>query len=230
MIPAASFGLSAAVIPGPLLVYVVNATLTHGWRKSLLVVLAPLITDAPIIILMTFVLSHFPSALLQAIQVAGGSVLLFIAYSAGRRSRLDVELQDLSNADVRSEQSWRQVLLFGLMMNILSPGPWLFWATINGPLLIKALEQSPWHALAFLLAFYGVFLSGLCGWILLFQKARRIPDIWLHRLILATVALLLWFGIGLITAALNLGELQLPLAAALVAAALVHHVLSASRY
>ena len=59
--PALSFGLSAAVIPCPLIAYFVNTTLTQGWRKALLVVLAPLVTDAPNTILMTFILGQLPS-------------------------------------------------------------------------------------------------------------------------------------------------------------------------
>ena len=60
--PAVSFGISAAAIPGPLIAYLVNTTLTHGPRKALLVVIAPLLTDVPIIVMMTFILGQMPGA------------------------------------------------------------------------------------------------------------------------------------------------------------------------
>ena len=85
ILPAFSFGLSAAVIPGPLIAYVVNTTLTQGWRRALLVVLAPLITDAPIIVLMTFLLGQMPDEILKLIQLGGGILLLAIAWGARKQ-------------------------------------------------------------------------------------------------------------------------------------------------
>ena len=70
--PAMGLGVSAATIPGPLIAYLVNIAAAQGWRKALLVVLAPLITDAPIIVLMTFILGQMPAEALNMIQLAGG--------------------------------------------------------------------------------------------------------------------------------------------------------------
>ncbi len=215
--PAVSFGLSAAVIPGPLIAYLVNTTLTQGWRRALLVLLAPLITDAPIIFLMTFMLGQLPAAALRLIQAGGGVLLLFIAWGAYKQYRADA-LKMFQDAPKRNEEySARRVLLTAILMNFLSPGPWLFWGTVNGPLLLRALELSPGHALAFLLSFYGVFLLGLAGWIAVFHQARRVRLERLRFVLLATVLLLLWFGIGLVMAAVSLERYQ-PLVVALVIA------------
>jgi hypothetical protein len=78
----------------------------------------------------------------------------------------------------------------------------------------------------FLLAFYGVFLGGLCLWVLLFHNARRVRVEYLRYVILATVLLLLWFGIGLITAAIGMDQYHPLIVAAVVAAALVRARLS----
>ena len=218
--PAISFGVSAAIIPGPLLAYLVNTAAAQGWRKALLVVLAPLITDAPIIMLMTFILGQMPADALKLIQLAGGCLLLIIAksalqqYQAGRVVAPD-------SAGAADASSWRRVLLTGIGMNFLSPGPWLFWGTVNGPLLLKALDYSGGHALAFLLAFYGTFLGGLCGWVLLIHQTRRLPEKAFDIVILATVLLLLWFGAGLITAAFDLEALHIWAVITLVAGGLL---------
>ena len=224
--PAMSFGVSAATLPGPLIAFLVNTTLTQGWRKALLVVLAPLITDAPIIILMTLILGQMPAEVLNLIRIGGGCLLLFIARGAYEqyRSGTSLNLTD-GNAEATAHSS-RRVLLTGVMMNFMSPGPWLFWGTVNGPLLVDALEQSSVHAAVFLLAFYGVFLGGLCLWVMLFHHARRVRVEYLRYVILATVLLLLWFGIGLITAAIGMDQYHPFLVAAVVAAALVRGRLS----
>ena len=206
--PAVGFGVSAATIPGPLIAYLVNTAATQGWRSALLVVLAPLITDAPIILLMTFVLGQMPAEALQLIQLCGGCLLLFIARGALQQYRAARVLKQISDG-ATAAGSRRRVLVTGIGMNFLSPGPWLFWATVNGPLLVKALDASPGHALAFLAAFYGTFLSGLCCWILLIHQARQLRDDVLNYIILATAVLLLWFGLGLITAATGLERFHL---------------------
>lgn len=200
--PAVSFGLSAAVIPGPLIAFLVKTTLTLGWRKALLIVLSPLITDAPIIVLMTFILGQLPPALLSLIQFGGGCLLLFIAWGALKQYRAGLIINAVQK-DTATDASWQKVLLTGILMNLLSPGPWLFWAAVNGPLLLMALQASPAHALAFLLAFYGSFLGGLCGWVFLLHQARHVRAAYLRYVILAMAILLTWFGLSLIAAALG---------------------------
>ncbi len=205
--PAMGLGVSAATVPGPLIAYLVNIAAAQGWRKALLVVIAPLITDAPIIVLMTFILGQIPAQALNLIQLVGGCLLLFIASSALQKNQAGRRLNPISDGAAMAI-SWRRVLLTGIGMNILSPGPWLFWGTVNGPLLLTAVDASAGHALAFLLAFYGTFLGGLCCWVLLIQQARRMPANVLNYIILATVLLLLWFGTGFITAAIGFEQLQ----------------------
>jgi len=52
----ASLGVSAGAAPGPLQAYLLNQTTQHGWRRALPAVLAPLLSDIPIILLMLFIL------------------------------------------------------------------------------------------------------------------------------------------------------------------------------
>ena len=215
--PAISFGLGAATIPGPLIAYLVNTAATSGWRRAMLVVLAPLLTDAPIIVLMTFVLGQLPAEALKLIQLGGGCLLLVIARGALLQVRAGRVMRPAADSEAAAASSWQHVLLTGIGMNLLSPGPWLFWATVNGPLLLKSLDYSPGHTLAFLLAFYGVFLGGLCCWVLLIHQARRLPDNIFRHIMLATVLLLTWFGVGLITAAIGVEALQIWVVAARIA-------------
>ena len=219
--PAASFGISATVMPGPLIAFLVNTTLTHGWRKAMLVVWAPLITDAPILILMTFLLGQLPADILKLIELGGGIRLLIIAWGAYKQFRnASVPNLPADEAD-DSDRSGRRILLIGITVNFLSPGPWLFWAMVNGPLLVKALGESVAHAAVFMLAFYGTFLFGLCAWVFLFHYARHVPVEYLRYIILATVLLLLNFGIGLMIGAAGLQEYHWWLVAGIVGVALL---------
>lgn len=219
--PAMSFGLGAATIPGPLIAYLVNIAASQGWRKALLVVLAPLLTDAPIIVLMTFVLSQLPAEALKLIQLGGGCLLLLIARGALRQYRVGRVLSQVVDGAPAAANGGRRVLLSGVGMNLLSPGPWLFWATINGPLLLKSLDHSAAHTVSFLLAFYGVFLGGLCCWVLLIHQARRLPDDVIRYIILATALLMTWFGVGLITAAIGAETFHIWAAIALIGGGLL---------
>lgn len=72
ILPAISLGLSATSIPGPLQAYLLNITLNYGWRRGLLIILSPLLTDGPIIFLTVFVLQQIPEWAIQVIRVGGG--------------------------------------------------------------------------------------------------------------------------------------------------------------
>ena len=230
ILPAISFALSATTVPGPLTAYIVNTTLTQGWRKALLVVLSPLITDAPIIILMTFILGQLPPEVLNLIRIGGGLLLLYIAYGAWQQYQSGVMFEAV-NAETPPAgiQTWRRVMLTGVMMNYLSPGPYLFWATVNGPLLISALEVSAVHALVFLLAFYGTFMIGLCGWVFLFHHIRQVDERYLRMVILLTIGLLLWFGTSLIMTAVGLDNYHLVLVVLMAIVFFIVHYLSPSK-
>jgi hypothetical protein len=61
-------------------------------------------------------------------------------------------------------------------MNLLSPGPWLFWSLINGPNLIEAWQVSPWWGVGYLGAFYGVFILTNAVLIGLFSSVRQMGE------------------------------------------------------
>ena len=212
ILPAISFALSAISIPGPLQAFLLNVTLRGGWRLGLLVILAPLIVDGPIILLTTFLLGQLPPEAIQLIQLAGGLLLLWIARAAWLQLRSGANLQAADGAE--SDLTARGVLLTAAGLNALSPGPWLFWATINGPLLLRALDQSPLHAVAFMGAFYGTFLGGLALLVFVFHRMGQISATFTRRLLWVTILLLLFFGTRLILEGAGLLEWHAPLVGA----------------
>lgn len=206
ILPGISLGLTATSIPGPLHAYLMQTALGYGWRRGLLVVLSPLITDAPIILLVVFLLGALPDWAIQAIRVAGGLLLLWIAWGAWQAIRAKASFQANTSAAIHS--SPRRILSTAVMMNFLSPGPYLFWSTVNGPLLLAALSESLLHALAFLLAFYGTFLLGMALIALLVGRLGQISARLTAVLLSLTIALLLYYGTALIAEAVGLREAQ----------------------
>lgn len=204
ILPAITTGLSAMAIPGPLQAYLLNITLRYGWRRGLLVIFAPLIVDGPIILVTVFLLGQLPELALQGIRFVGGGLLLYIAWGAWKQYRAGASFEASSDDAMRGTISPLRVLGTAAAMNVFSPGPYLFWATINGPLLLEALAISNTVALGMLLAFYGTFLGGLAVLVLLFDRLGKVDSRLTRMILLVTIVLLVWFGTSLIAEAFGL--------------------------
>ncbi len=144
-------GLSAGFSPGPFLTLVILHSLAHGSREGVKVALAPLITDAPIVLLSIFVLARLAGfhLLLGGITLAGGLFLAYLAYESFRIRGFDL---DTSCAKVQS-------LRKGVLVNLLNPHPYLFWLTVGSPIVIKGWAESPFNAAGFLTGFYGCLVG-----------------------------------------------------------------------
>ncbi len=144
-------GLAAGFSPGPLTVLVVSETLRHGLRAGLMVALAPLLTDLPIIALAAFLLDRLADrpALLGGIALLGAAYLFHL----GRES-----LRPPQPAEIPVSPASR-ALLRGMGANFLNPNPYLFWVGVGTPLLLEAGARSGLHAAAFA----GVFFFFLVG-------------------------------------------------------------------
>lgn len=193
-----TLGWSAGVMPGPFQGYLINTTLAQGWRRSIVVIFTPLLTDGPIIVLMVVLLRQFPPEAIRLVQLVGGAYLLWIAYGAWRQYRANVTIGAAEAAPAQ-----RSTLFKSMMMNWLSPGPYIFWGTITGPLLVEGLAQSVWHGVAFMLAFYGTFLGVLAALVLVFDRMRTLGPRVTRLLLLATIAVLVFFALSLIVQGLG---------------------------
>jgi len=191
-----SLGFSAGAMPGPFQSYLISLTLANGWRRSIILILTPLLADGPIILLAVVLLKGLPPQFIRLIQVIGGLYLLWIAYAAYRRFRAG------SAMDI-TPQPQSRTLSQGLLLTWLSPGPYIFWGTINGPLLVAALKLSVWHGVSFMLAFYGTFLGILVLYVVVFDRLRRLDERITRAIFLVTLAVLLVFGLSLVAQGLG---------------------------
>ena len=172
-------GLAAAFpavsTPGPLQACYLAQALALGWRRTVIAAIAPLLSDAPIILLVLLVLTQLPAWGLSLIQIGGGLFVLYLGVSAGRAfwQQEQVGGKNAAADDLVVMTSW-QLLGKAVVLNLLNPSPFIFWSTLLGPILIEAWRISPLHGLAFLLGFYGMFILGLALIIILFGKTGQI--------------------------------------------------------
>ncbi|MCK5056416.1 MAG: LysE family translocator [Candidatus Aminicenantes bacterium] len=186
-----ALGFPNAAVPGPFQAYLLSQTLKNGWKRSLPIALAPLISDGPIIVLVLLVLSRIPKQALALIQIAGGFFILYLAYGAFKAFRTAAADQPA----VPDKNTGRQGIIKGALLNMLNPAPYLFWSMVGGPLLVKGWHAAPDNSVAFLVGFYGTLITGFAALILLFGTVGRI-NAKLNRVLtgISTIALLL-FGI-----------------------------------
>ena len=200
ILPAMSLGLSATGVPGPMQAYLLNITLHYGWKRGLLVILAPLIVDGPIIFVTVFVLQQIPDTAIQMIRIGGGLLLLWIARGAWQQLQSGAEFTTGDDSNLKASISPLQVLGTALAMNALSPGPYLFWSTVTGPLLLEAMNISTLAVIGMLLGFYGTFLGGMAMLVLVFNRIGKIGGNITRYILVLTIGLLVWFATQLIIA------------------------------
>ncbi|MBK8022866.1 MAG: LysE family transporter [Chloroflexi bacterium] len=200
----ASLGFTAGTSPGPLQTFLIQATLAHGWRRTLICIVSPLISDIPFILLTVFILNQFPPELIRVVQIIGGLFILYLAWLTIKGLRAGVTIG--SGADAEIEGSVRPITLLWrtVLINWTSPGPYIFWGTVNGPLLSEALRLSVWHGLGFMAGFYGAFLILLTAWIVVFDRLRHIDPRVTTTLLWLTVLVLAGLGLSLLASGLGL--------------------------
>jgi len=139
-------GFSAGLTPGPLLTLVVSETLSYNIRAGIKVAVAPLITDLPIIIVAVLILSRLSGSqgILGAISLMGGVLVLTMGIHGMKTKGLAL---DIPKAAPKS-------LTKGILVNALSPHPYIFWLSVGGPTMVKAGDRHILAPAAFLLGFY----------------------------------------------------------------------------
>lgn len=183
------YGIAAAAQPGPFQTFLITQTLIKGWRRMLPATLAPLVSDGPIIALCVLVLSQVPPWLQRFLYIAGGLFVVYLAYGAYRSWKaFDATLH-------LPEQGSQQSVLKAAMINTLSPGPYIFWSLVTGPILLAGWRETPIYGMAFLAGFYLTMIASLLVVILVFGTARRLGPRVNHALLGVSAVALFCFGL-----------------------------------
>ncbi len=145
------FGLAAGVTPGPLLTLVVTESLRGGVRAGVRVAAAPLLTDAPIVLVSVLLLTRVTGTTVLGALALGGALLLgWLAWDS----------LTVTAPEAVAEPAQRgSALAKGAAVNLLNPHPYLFWIGIGGPTLLGAWDEGAATAVAFLAAMYGCLVG-----------------------------------------------------------------------
>jgi threonine/homoserine/homoserine lactone efflux protein len=161
-------GLSSGLSPGPLLTLVISETLQRGAGAGIRVAAAPLLTDLPIVLVSLAVLARVAdiAPAMGALSLAGGLLLAHFGWQG----------LTFRGAATESRGSPAGSLWKGIGANLLNPAPYLFWLTVGGPMVLRALPGHPLAAGGFAAAFY----TCLVGSKVLVAVAVQGSRTWLH--------------------------------------------------
>jgi threonine/homoserine/homoserine lactone efflux protein len=166
LIFATTYAFACVVQPGPFQAFLFSQSIKNGWRKTIPLVFAPLMSDVPVILLVLLVLTHVPHEVLQVLRIAGGVFLLYLAFGAYKTWRT-------FTPGVQQDSTPQHSVFKAVLVNLLNPNPYLAWSLVLGPLLIKSWNEAPINGVVLLFAFYGsmvIYSIGLTG---LFAATRN---------------------------------------------------------
>ncbi len=116
-------------------------------------------------------------------------MFLYLAWGAFRAWR-EQGMQGAEDATVRGDHG----LVKAALTNALSPGPYLFWGMVTGPILLQG-GAKPIRGVGFLLGFYGAMIASLAVLIAAFSSARRLGPRVTRVLVGLSALALLGFGL-----------------------------------
>ena len=149
-------GFTAALIPGPDILYVLRNTLALGFKQGVISLLG--IFSGWLIFLGLIYLgftSYFNSPFIQVtLSSIGGIYLIYLAYLLFKKGKNHINFS-------QSQQKSFSLYLKGLLINLSNPKAILFFATIISPFIQNNLEVSFIVLLSALsLTFFSVILVG----------------------------------------------------------------------
>lgn len=140
------FGLAGGFTPGPTTTLIVAQTVRFGLRDGIKVAIAPLLTDAPIIVATVVLVGRLArfEPVLGVITLLGAVFLFYLAVESIRIRDVEVAEQGGEPHSIRK----------GFMVNLLNPHPYLFWFVIGAPTLLKATGDGLLAAALFIVGLY----------------------------------------------------------------------------
>lgn len=193
-----SLGWAAGISPGPLFALVLTTSLRRGFRAGARMAMVPLLSDLPVVALSVGVLSTLSEGVVRGLSVAGGVYLLYLAVMELRAAR-----SHRAAAGPEVVPAVRD-LGRGVMVNLLSPHPWLFWIAVGGPILISAWRREPWAGAAFVGTFYALLVGSkvVVAW-LVARGGSRLSEAWQARLAMLGAGLIAVTGVFLLVSGLT---------------------------
>jgi threonine/homoserine/homoserine lactone efflux protein len=173
------FGLAGGFTPGPTTTVVIAQTLRFGLGDGVKVAIAPLLTDAPIIVVSVVLVGQ-----LAKVEPVLGFVTLLGALFLGY---LAMESFGVRGVELGQEGAAAHSLKKGFIANLLNPHPYLFWFVIGAPTLLKAASAGIATAVAFLLGMYVCLVGAkvLVAWLVARSRSflQSRGYVWVNRIL-----------------------------------------------
>lgn len=159
-----TLGLAAGLAPGPLLTIVISETLKGNRWNGILIALAPLLTDLPIVAISIFGISQFADSqiVLGILSILGAFFLLYVGVSNIRENR----------PATTSQTGYGVSLKYGVITNLLSPHPYLFWISVGAPTVVKASKTGSGESALFIIGFYLLLVGSKIAVALISEKTK----------------------------------------------------------
>jgi len=157
-------GLAQGLSPGPLITLIFSETLKYGKKEGIKIAVSPLITDSLIILLVLLVLSSFAqyNLVLGVISLLGAGYLIYLGIENLRAKMERFEV------DVAEKGAFKR----GIIANLLSPHPYLFWLSIGGPKILEGLSIQVSASALFIIGLYASLVGSKIAVALLVDKSR----------------------------------------------------------
>jgi len=160
------YAFACAVQPGPFQAFLFSQSIANGWRKTIPLVFAPLLSDIPVILLVLLVLNNVPEAMVWMLQCVGGVFMLYLAYKA----YITWKVYDIGKKqDVEPQHN----VFKAVLVNVFNPNPYLGWSLVMGPQLIKGWSEAKVNGIALLVGFYSSLILYSIGIVVIFAAARN---------------------------------------------------------
>lgn len=192
LILGAGMGIVGGLVPSPLHMIALSQVALGRWGRAIYVLIgAPLIVDGCLLLVTCLFYRFIPSGIAHYVAYVGGVALIgFASYSLGEmRGKTQYEMAASTTLTYAS-------VSVALLAEVASPGTWVYWLTIAGPILAEGRQHGYGRVLPFfvggLIGFYGAALFTLC----LLAWGAGLHKRFKQHLFLAANLLLLLMGIS----------------------------------
>ena len=154
----AGMGIVGGLIPSPLHMIALSQVALGRWTRAICILIgAPLLVDGCLLLVTLLFYRLIPSGIAHYVAYVGGVALIsFASYSLwqmrGKTPQEMMESRALTYASVS----------VALLAEVASPGTWVYWLTIAGPILPKAARRDTGTWCLFSWAGYGAFTARPC--------------------------------------------------------------------
>lgn len=187
-------GLSGAMMPGPLLTYVINGSLRKGFKAGPLVIVGHALLELLLIILLFLGLNDlFANQIFTSyVGIIGGTVLLWMGYGmvkSGLKKEISIEKEAEKGTGVSG------FIIPGAVISLVNPYWILWWATIGMTYLVKSYNQGLVGTGTFFMGHISADFAwyGLIAWIGAFGR-KIINDKIYTALVVVFGVLLIYFA------------------------------------